>query len=99
MSLKVYNLPPSPFPLSPSPRPSSTRTPLLKLLLRPQLIRVPALLLPAVGRPRRQPRVALAADHLVAVVLASESFQAGFDDAAAQAEDEVEGGFLFPDGR
>ena len=41
---------------------------LLELLLRSQLVRVPALLLPAVFGARRQARVALAADHLVAVV-------------------------------
>ena len=56
---------------------------------------MPALLLPAVGRARGQTGVAFAADHLVAVVLGREGFQAGLDDAAAQAEDEVEGRFLF----
>ena len=52
---------------------------------------MPALLLSAVGRARRQARVAFAADHLVAVVLARKGFQTGLDDAAAEAEDEMEG--------
>lgn len=60
---------------SPSPRPCPPATPsksflsLLQLLLRPQLVRVPTLLLPAVGGARRQTRVAFPADDLVAVVL------------------------------
>ncbi len=67
---------------------------LLDLLLRSQLVAVSALLLPAVRRPRRQPCIALSADHLVAVVLGRQRFEGGFDDAAAETEDEVEGGFL-----
>jgi len=66
----------------------------LQLLLRAQLVRVPALLLPAIGRPRRQARVALPADHLVAVVLGGQRLERGLDDAAAEAEDQVEGGLL-----
>jgi len=42
---------------------------LLQLLLRSELIGVSTLLLAAVGRSWRQTRVALAADHLFAVVL------------------------------
>ena len=55
---------------------------------------MPALLLPAVRRPRRQARIAFPADHLLAVVLAGERLEGRLDDAAAQTEDEVEGGFL-----
>ena len=54
-----------------------------------------ALLLSAVGRTRRQTSVALSTDHLVAVVFAGQSFERGFDDAAAQTEHEMERGFLF----
>lgn len=74
--------------------PNTPRRPLLYLLLRPQLVRMPALLLPTVGGPRWQARVAFTADHLVAVVLGRQRFQRGFDDAAAKTEDEVQGGFL-----
>ena len=42
---------------------------LLQLLLRPKLVGVATLLLPAVRRTRWQTRVALPANHLVAVVL------------------------------
>ena len=38
--------------------------------------------------------VAFPADHLVAVVLASQSLERGFDDTATETEDEVEGRFL-----
>lgn len=62
----------------------------LQLLLRPQLVRVSALLLAAIRRSGWQARVALAADHLVAVVLAGEGFERWFDEAAAETEDEVE---------
>ena len=56
------------------------RYPLLQLLLRPQLVGVSALLLPAVGRSGRKACIALPADHLVAVVLRRESFQGRLDD-------------------
>jgi len=52
---------------------------------------VTALLLAAVGRPRRQTRVALPADHLVAVVLGRERLERWLDDTTAQTEDQVEG--------
>ena len=35
--------------------------------------------------------IAFSADHLVAVILASKSLQAGFNDTATEAEDEMEG--------
>ena len=35
--------------------------------------------------------IAFPADHLVAVILASKSLQAGLDDTATEAEDEMEG--------
>jgi len=44
----------------------------------------------AVDSPRWQARVALAADHLIAVVLGSEGLERGLDDATAQTEDQVE---------
>jgi hypothetical protein len=50
--------------------------------------------LPAVGGARGQTGVALAADLLVAVVLAGEHLQRRLDDAAAEAQDEVEGGLF-----
>jgi hypothetical protein len=66
----------------------------LQLLLGPQLVGVAALLLPAVGGTRRQAGVALAADHLLAVVLGGQGLEGGLDDTTAQAEDEVEGRLL-----
>jgi hypothetical protein len=85
------NLPHATTPSHP-PNPGLTPTskPLLYLLLRPQLVGMPALLLPAIRRPRRQPSVAFPADHLVAVVLAGEGFERGFDDTAAETEDKVQ---------
>ena len=49
-----------------------------------------ALLLAAVDGARVEARVALAADHLLAVVLAREDREARLDDATAEAEHEVE---------
>ena len=40
--------------------------------------------------------VALAADHLIAVELAGQSFERGFDDTATETEDEMECRFLLP---
>lgn len=69
----------------------------LELLLRPQLIRMATLLFAAVGGAGRQASVTFPADHLVAVVLAGQGLEGGLDDASAQPEDEVQGGFLkFP---
>ena len=53
---------------------------------------MPARLLPAVGGPGVEPGVALAADHLVRVVLLGQQAEGGLDHAAAEAEDQVEGG-------
>jgi hypothetical protein len=74
--------------------PAPNQPPLLYLLLRPQLVRVPTLLLPAIRSPRRQTRVAFPTDHLIAVVLAGEGFERGFDDTATETEDQVQCGFL-----
>ena len=52
------------------------------------------LLLPAVRGSRRQTRIAFTADHLVAVIFGGQGFEGGFDDAASETEDEMEGGFL-----
>ena len=53
------------------------------------------LLLAAVGGSGRQTGVALPADHLVAVVFGGKGLEGGFDDAASETEDQVEGGFLY----
>jgi hypothetical protein len=63
----------------------------LDLLLRAELVGVTALLLAAVGGTGRQTGVAFPADHLLAVVLGGQGLEGGFDDAATQTEDEVEG--------
>ncbi len=52
---------------------------------------MPTLFFATVGGSRWEPRVAFPADHLVAVVFAGEGFEAGLDDATAEAEDEVKG--------
>merc|ERR1719198_2429975 len=67
---------------------------LLQLLLGAQVVGVAALLLAAVHRAGVEARVALAADHLVAVVLARKHGEGGLDDSAAEAEHEVERGLL-----
>lgn len=77
-----------------TPHSSHSMSRLLQLLLRPELIAVPTLLLAAVGRPWRQTCVALAADHLFAIVLRSQGLQRGLDDATTEAKHQVEGGFL-----
>jgi len=66
----------------------------LDLLLGPQLVAVATLLLAAVDCPGVKTCITLAADHLVLVVLAGERLERGFNDATAEAEDEVEGGLL-----
>ena len=48
----------------------------------------------AVDGPRRQAGVALAADHLVAVVLGGEGLERGLDDTTTETEDQVESGLL-----
>ena len=50
------------------------------------------LLLPAVGGPGVETSVALAADHLVRVVLLREETQGRLDDTAAQTEHQVQSG-------
>lgn len=44
----------------------------------------------AVDSPRGQARVALAADHLIAVVLGGKGLERGLDDATTETEDQVE---------
>ena len=51
-----------------------------------------ALLLATIGRTGMKTSVALAADHLVRVVLLREEAQGRLDDAAAQTEHQVQGG-------
>ncbi|OAL03126.1 hypothetical protein IQ06DRAFT_292350 [Phaeosphaeriaceae sp. SRC1lsM3a] len=79
--------------------PESRQTPigaihLLELLLGAELVGVAALLLTAVDSPRWQTCVALAADHLVAVVLGGERLERRLDDATTETEDQVESGLL-----
>uniref|UniRef100_A0A453GZZ4 Uncharacterized protein n=1 Tax=Aegilops tauschii subsp. strangulata TaxID=200361 RepID=A0A453GZZ4_AEGTS len=69
---------------------STLRALVLDLLLGPQLVAVATLLLAAVDSPWMQPGVALAADHLLLVVLAGEGLERGLDDAPAEAEHEVQ---------
>ena len=65
----------------------------LDLLLQAELVGSATLLLTAVGRAKRQPGVALPAHLGVAVIRASEGGQSGLDDAAAEAEHQVQRGF------
>jgi len=55
---------------------------------------VSALLLATIGRTWVKTGVALAADHLVAVVLLRQDTKRGLDDATTEAEHQVEGGLL-----
>jgi hypothetical protein len=55
---------------------------------------VTALLLTAVSSTGRKTSIALAADHLFAVVLGSKSLQGRFDDTTTETEDQVQGGLL-----
>lgn len=65
---------------------------LLQLLLGAQLVAVSALLLAAVYRAGVKASVALAADNLVAVVLAGQHLERGLNDATPETEHQVEGG-------
>merc|ERR1719382_604476 len=67
---------------------------LLELLLRPEHVGVAALLLPAVHGPRVEARVALPADHLVAIVLPCKHRKGGLDDATSETENQVQRGLL-----
>jgi hypothetical protein len=58
------------------------------------LVGVTTLSLAAVGGTRRKTSVALAADHLFAVVLGSQSLQGRFDDTTTETEDQVKSRFL-----
>ena len=51
-----------------------------------------ALLLPAVGGTRGETGVALAANHLVAVVLGGQHLQGGLNHTTTETENKVEGG-------
>jgi len=55
---------------------------------------VSALLLATIGRTWVKTGVALAADHLVAVVLLRQDTKRGLDDATTETEHQVEGGLL-----
>merc|ERR1712241_186971 len=67
---------------------------LLELLLGPDVGGVSARFLPAVGGPGVEAGVALAADHLVRVVLLRQQAQGRLDHAAAQAQHQVQGRLL-----
>jgi hypothetical protein len=64
------------------------------LLLDTELVGVTALLLAAVSSTGRKTSIALAADHLFAVVLGSKSLQGRFNDTTTETEDQVQGGLL-----
>jgi predicted ABC-type sugar transport system permease subunit len=64
------------------------------LLLDTELIGVATLLLAAVSGTRRKTGIALAADHLLAVVLGGKSLQGGLNDTTTETEDKVKGGLL-----
>lgn len=55
---------------------------------------MPALALTAVGCPRWETSITLAADHLVAVEFRSQDLERGLNNATTKTEDEMEGGFL-----
>ena len=65
---------------------------LLQLLLGPNVGGVSAGLLAAIGGPGVEPCVALAADHLVGVILLGQDAQGWLDDAAAETEHQMERG-------
>ena len=67
---------------------------LLQLLLGPEVVGVSALLLAAVDGAGGKTGVALAADHLLTVVLAGEGLEGGLNDTTTEAEHKVEGGLL-----
>ena len=64
------------------------------LLLNTELVGVATLLLAAVSGTRRKTGIALAADHLLAVVLGGKSLQGGLNDTTTKTEDQVQGGLL-----
>eukprot|EP00043_Microstomoeca_roanoka_P028386 m.17796 g.17796 ORF g.17796 m.17796 type:complete len:74 (-) comp8366_c0_seq1:292-513(-) len=66
-------------------------TSLFQLLLGSEVAGVTALLLTAVLGTGVEASVALAANHLVAVVLLSEELQVRLNDTTTQTEDKVEG--------
>lgn len=68
--------------------------PLLQLLLGPQIIGMSTLLLPTICRTWMQPGVALAANHLVTIILLGQDPERGLDDAASQSQNEMERRFL-----
>lgn len=66
---------------------------LLQLLLGADVVGVTALLLPAVGGTGMEPGVALAANHLIAVILLGQNTKGWFDDTTSKTENQVESGF------
>ena len=67
---------------------------LLQLLLGAEMVAVSALLLAAVVRTKGQTGVALAAHHLLAVVLLGQSSQGGLDHSSSHLEEHFDGGGL-----
>ena len=67
---------------------------LLELLLGAEHVGVAALLLAAVDRSGMQASVALAADHLLAIVLPGKHSQGRLNDTSSQSEDQVKSGLL-----
>jgi hypothetical protein len=67
---------------------------LLELLLGTELVGMTTLSLTTVGSTRRETSIALAANHLLTVVLGSQSLQRGFNDTTTKTENQVESRLL-----
>ena len=67
---------------------------LFELLLGTKLVGTATLLLTTVGSTRRETSITLTTDHLVTVVLGSQSLKRGLNDTTTKTEDQVKGRFL-----
>jgi hypothetical protein len=74
-----------------NPTPNCIVNSLLDLLLGPQLITVPTLLLPTINCTRVKTGITLAANHLLLVVLPCQSHQGGLNDSSSQAQYQMQG--------
>merc|ERR1719251_716495 len=68
----------------------SLSEPLLELLLRAEHVGVATTPLAAIHRPGMEPRVALSADHLIAIVFPGEDCKRWLNDAATESEYQVQ---------
>merc|ERR1719266_184478 len=66
----------------------------LELLLRAEHVGVAATPLAAIHRPGMEPRIALSAYHLVAIVFPGEDCKRWLNNAATESEDQVQRGLL-----